>query len=430
MKPSYCFTIICICCIMVSLTGVVTADSAQYDKYVSIHLNIDNGKVTTESTEISYGSAPNLIPTQEGFMGELVAADGSIVKTFTVWDPRVQFGDAITGTPDDPKIQGVVVRQNSADFVVTFPFIREVTEFRLNNPTEGTLLSSVNLKPQIDTFFASYPNDPDNPALYGSKAPATDAPPPAGTPDSGATTSGQFPGMLAMASGAAMLLVGGLASARFLRKVPKDILIVDDSQEISDVIAGMLKISGYGSRIATSGEECLKKLESAVPALILLDIGMEPMDGWETLKRIKKNPATKGIPVIMLTARKLIPKDVEEYGIFIDDYIMKPVTTQGLNDAITHVFSRQQMIREKIAAAKGAAINRDLLCEDARLTKVVDVNKRLWDLLVKTYDLESGMMQGVEDEVSLAIKNIEGTMRNQENRLAQVQRNLGSGIRG
>ncbi len=430
MKPSYGFTIICICCILFSLTGVVTADSAQYDKYVSIHMNIDNGKVTTESTEISYGSAPNLISTQNGFKAELVATDGSIVKTFPVWDPRVQFGDTIVGTSEDPRIQGVAARQNSADFVVTFPFIREVTEFRLNNPADGMRLSSVDLKPQIDSFFASYPNDPDNPALYGSKAPATGAPLPAGTPDPGATTSGQFPGMLTMAFGAVMLLVGGLVSARFLRKVPKDILIVDDSREVSDVIAGMLKLSGYGSRIATSGDECLKKLESTTPALILLDIGMEPMDGWETLKRIKKNPATKDIPVIMLTARKLIPTDVEEYGIFIDDYIMKPVTSQGLNDAITHVFSRQQMIREKIAAAKGAAINRDLICEDARLTRVVDVNKRLWDLLVKTYDLESGMMEGVENEVSLAIKNIEGTMRNQENRLAQIQRNLGYGIRG
>ena len=168
MKPSSFFTIICICLILSSITGVVAVDAAQYDKSVSIHLNIDNGKITTKSTEIYYGSAPNLFPMQEGFKAELVAADGSIVKTFTVWDPRVQFGDVIVGNPDNPQIQGVVYRQDSVDFVVTFPFDREITEFRLYNPAEGTLLASVSLQPQIDSFFASYPNDPDNPELYGS----------------------------------------------------------------------------------------------------------------------------------------------------------------------------------------------------------------------------------------------------------------------
>ncbi len=91
----------------------------------------------------------------------------------------------------------------------------------------------------------------------------------------------------------------------------------------------------------------------------------------------------------MLTAQRLTPKDVEDYGICIEDYIVKPVTSEDLNDAITHVFARRQMIREKIAAAKGAGIDRNELCECARLTRVVDVNKRLWDLLVKTYPLDA-----------------------------------------
>lgn len=153
------------------------------------------------------------------------------------------------------------------------------------------------------------------------------------------------------------------------------------------------------------------------------------MDGWETLKRIKKNPATRGIPVIMLTALQLTPKDVENYGICIEDYVVKPVTLQDLKDAITHVFARQKMIKEKIAAANGAGIDRKELCECARLTRVVDVNKRLWDLLVKTYNLEE-RMKGPENELTLAIKNTERKIRDQEHQLEQIQRNLGSGARG
>jgi CheY-like chemotaxis protein len=420
--------VICIFLLLPVLTGVVTADAAQYDKYVSISMNIDNGMITTKSTEIQYGTAPPLFPTQEGFKAELIADDGSIVKTFTIWDPRIQIGDVIVGNSYDPRIQSIVDRQNSADFVVTLPFDRRVTEFRLYNPAEGTLLASVNLKPRIDAFFASYPNDPDNPALSGSKSPVLANPLPTVTPDSGAESSGQLHGILAIVSGAVMLLGGGFASVRFLRKRPKNVLIVDDNPDVITVIAGMLGTGGYTTLTATNGEECLKILGYAVPDLILLDIGMEPVDGWETLRRIKKNKVTRGIPVIMLTARKLMPSDVEEFGICIEDYIVKPVTLRDLNDAIMHVFARQQMIKEKIAAAKGSGIDRNELCECARLTRVVDVNRRLWDLLVRTYHVEEGP-QASGDEIALALRNAKQKIMDQERRLEQIRHNVSSGAR-
>jgi len=429
MKPGSGFVIVCICLIMFSFTGIVAADSASYDKSISISLNIDSGIVTTKSTEIYYGSAPNLFPAQEGFTGELVAADGSVVQTFTVRDPRVQFGDAIVTGSDGPRIKGIVDRQNSADFVVITPFDRKVTEFRLYNSGEGTLLASVNLKPAMDSFFASYPNDPDNPAVSGSKAPVLADEIPVIPQDPGTKSSDQLLALQVAGSGAVVLLGGGFASIRFLRKRSKSVLIVDDNRDIIDVIAAMLKTGGYTTRAATSGKECIKELESAVPDLILLDIGMEPMDGWETLRWIKKNPATKDILVIMLTARKLIPRDVEDYGIFIEDYIVKPVTDKSLKDAVMHVFARQQMIDEKIAAANGAGIDRNELHEWAHLIRVVDVNKRLWNMLVKTYNMETDVMEGTDNEITHAMKNIEETMWNQEHRLEKIQRNIGSSMR-
>jgi hypothetical protein len=85
------------------------------------------------------------------------------------------------------------------------------------------------------------------------------------------------------------------------------------------------------------------------------------------------------------------------------------------------------MIQEKIAAAKGAPVDRNELCECARLTRVVDVNKRLWDLLVKTYNLEGGT-PGPGEELAIAIRNTEQAIRDQENRLEQIRRHLGSGV--
>jgi len=415
---------ICTCLILFGCVSAGATDPAQYDKSIRIHMTIDNGKITTTATEIAYGSAPNHFPIQAGFTGQLVATDTTILKTFPVWDPRVQIGDSIVMTPDGSHLMGVVGRRDVAEFVVVFPFDPEISGFRLYDYPNGDILASVDLQPHISEFFTSYPLDPDNPALSGSGALAITDPEGTGTPDPDTTASDQIAGLGAIGAGAVLLLGGAFASVRFLRKKPLNVLIVDDNRDIIVVIAGMLKVGGYIPRSATSGAECFKEIDSAVPDLILLDIGMEPMDGWEILGRIKKNPATKQIPVIMLTAQKLTPKDVLDYGSYIEDYIVKPVTSQGLANAIMQVFARKQLIDEKIAAAKEAGITKDELCECARLTRVVDVNKRLWDLLVSTYQKEEWMMEGTENEMTRAIRNIEGTFRNQEMRLHQIHRNV------
>ena len=90
------------------------------------------------------------------------------------------------------------------------------------------------------------------------------------------------------------------------------ILVVDDSPFIVDVFVTMLERGGYRTVAAYGGEECLEILKTVTPDLILLDIMMEPMDGWETLEKIKENPTTKEIPVLMLTAKQLTPVEAED----------------------------------------------------------------------------------------------------------------------
>lgn len=424
MKISHSLVIICICMIMAGLAGTVEIDSARYDKSVSLFMHIDDGTITTKSSELYYATAPNPFPTGDGFRGELIAADGSVVKKFTVWDPRVRFGDVIMDEATGLRIQGIVDRQSSADFFVIFPFDREITEFRLYDSATGTLLVSENLNPLINSFFASYPDDPDNPATYGSKIPVTIPSTPGGTIDPAGMQYGQLLGLLSIISGAVLILSGAVISVRFLQKKQKNILIVDGNSDFMEVIAGMLKVGGYTSRSATTGKECFEKLDAALPDLILLDIGMEPESGWETLRQIKKNPATRDIPVIMLTAQKITCGDVKDYGVCIEDYVEKPVSLKDLNSAIAHVFERRQSIKEKIAIAKGAGVDRDELCECARLTRTVDVNKRLWDLLVNTYDPDCGRKYP-ENENSLAMKHIEMAFQAQKLRLEQIHRNPG-----
>jgi DNA-binding response OmpR family regulator len=147
---------------------------------------------------------------------------------------------------------------------------------------------------------------------------------------------------------------------------------------------------------------------------------MEPMDGWETLERIKEDPATKDIPVLMLTAKQLTPAEAQEYGIYIEDYVLKPITHRELYDAIEHVLNRRQSIKSDMDLAKQSGFDAETISEYARLSKSIDVNRRLMKILETTYNFNDAKVR-VSDEISRAIKSMEMNIKFQENRLQQIK---------
>jgi two-component system OmpR family response regulator len=198
------------------------------------------------------------------------------------------------------------------------------------------------------------------------------------------------------------------------------ILVVDDSPFIVDVFVTMLERGGYRTVAAYGGDECLEVLKTVNPDLILLDIMMEPMGGWETLERIKENPATKEIPVLMLTAKQLTPAEVQEYGIYIEDYILKPITHRELYDAIEHVLNRSQSIKSDMDLARQSGFDTAVITEYARLSKTLDVNRRLMKILETTYNFNDAKVP-VSDEISRTITSIKTNITSQENRLQQIK---------
>jgi two-component system OmpR family response regulator len=150
---------------------------------------------------------------------------------------------------------------------------------------------------------------------------------------------------------------------------------------------------------------------------------MEPMDGWETLERVKEDPVTKEIPVLMLTAKQLTPSEAQEYGIYIEDYVLKPITHRELYDAIEHVLNRRQSIKSDMDLAKQSGFDSEIITEYARLSKSIDVNKRLMKILETTYNFNDSKVR-VSDEISRAIKSMEMNIKFQENRLQQIKGEL------
>jgi len=202
------------------------------------------------------------------------------------------------------------------------------------------------------------------------------------------------------------------------------ILVIDDNPGIVEVFVTMLKRGGYETYSAGSGAEGLDILLDLTPDIILLDIMMEPMDGWETLENIKLNPATRDIPVMMLTAKQLTPDEAEEYGMYIEDYIIKPITHTELYESIERVLERRRSIAEAIRLAGERGVNQALVSEYARLVKSVDVNRRLIRILENTYSLKDRRTGSVE-KIENAINSMKKSLSIQQSRLEEIRAQIG-----
>ncbi|MBI5253434.1 MAG: response regulator [Euryarchaeota archaeon] len=112
-------------------------------------------------------------------------------------------------------------------------------------------------------------------------------------------------------------------------------MVVDDEPDIRYLLRKMLEKEGYEVTEARDGRECLEKLKKERPDLILLDIMMPGMFGWEVSKRIKEDEATKSIPVAMLTVRTSEEDKVKSLEESLADWhISKPMDREKLMETI------------------------------------------------------------------------------------------------
>jgi len=114
----------------------------------------------------------------------------------------------------------------------------------------------------------------------------------------------------------------------------RKIMVVDDEPEMIDALKMMLASEGYEVSGAQSGGECLMKVGSIKPDLILLDIRMPGMDGWETLRRLKSEGVTKKTKVIILTVEKGPGTEIFGLQDEVADFITKPFDMKDLLDTV------------------------------------------------------------------------------------------------
>jgi diguanylate cyclase (GGDEF)-like protein len=106
--------------------------------------------------------------------------------------------------------------------------------------------------------------------------------------------------------------------------MPETILVVDDDPDIARFVEVNLRSAGYDVAVASDGEEALEKAAALRPDLVLLDVMMPRIDGFEVAQRLRRNPQTSNTSIIMLTAKALSTDKVLGLTAGADDYIIKP----------------------------------------------------------------------------------------------------------
>jgi CheY-like chemotaxis protein len=128
--------------------------------------------------------------------------------------------------------------------------------------------------------------------------------------------------------------------------MPK-VLLVEDSEESRDGLARHLRRKGYETLIAVDGRQGVDMAQTESPDLILMDMSLPVLDGWEATRQLKATPQTRGIPVIALTAHAMAGDREKALEAGCDDYDTKPVEVARLLAKIESLLAKRALPEQR-----------------------------------------------------------------------------------
>lgn len=163
------------------------------------------------------------------------------------------------------------------------------------------------------------------------------------------------------------------------------ILIVDDAEDTVDLLKKRFRAEGYDTAEAYNGEEALIRVPEYNPDLIILDVMMPKMDGYEVCQRLKGDENTRYIPVIMLTAKGEVEHKVRGLNIGADDYMAKPFDYKELSARVRSLLSIKATHEKKVEEEKTGALEQmmDQVAHEIRnpLTSVGGFARKVYNKL-------------------------------------------------
>jgi DNA-binding response OmpR family regulator len=163
--------------------------------------------------------------------------------------------------------------------------------------------------------------------------------------------------------------------------MPETILIVDDEQHIIDLTKLYLEQEGYKTTSATDGKTALQKILAEKPALVVLDLMLPELDGWEVCRKVR---AESDVPIIMLTARSDDIDRIVGLELGADDYLTKPFNPRELVARVRAIMRRTGRPANAPSADSALVLDNLTISPERR---VVQVDGKPVDLRMKEFDL-------------------------------------------
>ena len=120
----------------------------------------------------------------------------------------------------------------------------------------------------------------------------------------------------------------------------RKILVVEDEKELAKLITFHITTAGYDVLCANNGIEAIEICETKNPALVVLDIMLPRLDGWQVCRRLRQDPRTRNLPIIILSALSEVKDKLKGFDLGADDYVTKPFSPRELVVRIKRVLSR------------------------------------------------------------------------------------------
>jgi signal transduction histidine kinase len=181
------------------------------------------------------------------------------------------------------------------------------------------------------------------------------------------------------------------------------ILIVDDAIDTVELLKKRFHSEGYDTAEAYDGEEALKRVDEYSPDLIVLDVMMPKIDGYEVCHRLKTDENRKYIPVLMLTAKGEIESKVKGLEIGADDYLAKPFDYKELSARVKSLLTIKSAREKLVEEEKSVALDKmmDEVAHEIRnpLVSIGGFSKRVYDRLPEN-DPNKKYLEMIMDEVS------------------------------
>lgn len=165
------------------------------------------------------------------------------------------------------------------------------------------------------------------------------------------------------------------------------ILVIDDEQSINELIKINLELLGYKVIQALDGVKGFALAKQELPNLIVLDVMMPEVDGYTVAQRIRQNPSTKNIPILMLTALSQLNDKVRGFDIGVDDYLVKPFEMDELKVRIRALLKRSNQIPESIAVKELLSVKEITLLPETYSVKINENTAKLTPIEFEIFNL-------------------------------------------